>query len=56
MEYQLRQKPYWLKPMFPWKQHSLTVNGYNMAYIDEGNRTPTPGEEEISMDHAGGIG
>jgi haloalkane dehalogenase len=28
--------------MFPWKQHSLTVNGYNLAYIDEGNRMGQP--------------
>ena len=42
MEYQLRPKPDWLKPLFPWKQHSLTVNGYNMAYIDEGNRMGQP--------------
>jgi haloalkane dehalogenase len=28
--------------MFPWKQHTLTVNGYNMAYIDEGNRMGQP--------------
>jgi pimeloyl-ACP methyl ester carboxylesterase len=28
--------------MFPWKQHSLKVNGYNMAYIDEGNRMGQP--------------
>lgn len=42
MRYELRAKPEWLKPMFPWKQHSLTVNGYNMAYIDEGNRMGQP--------------
>jgi pimeloyl-ACP methyl ester carboxylesterase len=42
MEYQLRSKPDWLKPMFPWKQQSLTVNGYNMAFIDVGNRMGQP--------------
>ena len=42
MQYELRPKPAWLNPMFPWKQHSLPVNGYNMAYIDEGNRMGQP--------------
>ncbi len=32
----LRPKPKWLEPMFPWEQKSVTVNGRNMAYIDEG--------------------
>src|SRR5512139_845335 len=30
------QRPDWLRPMFPWGQRSLVVNGRRMAYIDEG--------------------
>lgn len=37
MTYQLRSKPDWLEPLFPWEQKYLNVNGRNMAYIDEGN-------------------
>ena len=39
---ELRAKPAWLEPLFPWKQHSLVVNGRRMAYIDEGERTARP--------------
>lgn len=42
MQYELRQKPDWLKPLFPWQQKFVTVNGRNMAYIDEGNRNGKP--------------
>lgn len=42
MEYELRSKPDWLKPLFPWKQKFIKVNGYNMAYIDEGDRNGRP--------------
>jgi haloalkane dehalogenase len=28
--------------MFPWRQHSLTVNGRTMAYLDEGNPEGRP--------------
>jgi pimeloyl-ACP methyl ester carboxylesterase len=42
MQYELRQKPEWLKLLFPWHQKSLTVNGRNMAYIDEGNPAGRP--------------
>ena len=37
-----RPKPDWLKPLFPWGQKSLTVNGRRMAYIDEGNPQGRP--------------
>jgi len=36
MTRELSPKPEWLKPVFPWEQHALTVNGRTMAYIDEG--------------------
>ena len=39
---ELRPKPDWLEPLFPWPQHSLAVNGRCMAYIDEGPRTGRP--------------
>src|SRR5437764_13917963 len=39
---ELRRKPDWLEPLFPWKQESIVVNGRRMAYIDEGARTGTP--------------
>ena len=42
MGYELRTKPDWLNPLFPWEQHYVTVNGRNMAYIDEGNRQGKP--------------
>ena len=29
--------PDWLRPLFPWEQRFLTVNGRRMAYIDEGD-------------------
>lgn len=32
----LHEKPAWLKPLFPWTQKSLLVNGRGMAYLDEG--------------------
>jgi haloalkane dehalogenase len=35
-------KPGWLEPLFPWRQHRLTVNGRNMSYIDEGDRAGRP--------------
>lgn len=38
----LPTKPDWLKPLFPWEQQSLTVNGRTMAYIDEGDSTARP--------------
>jgi haloalkane dehalogenase len=42
MEYELRSKPDWLKPLFPWRQKFIKVNGYHMAYIDEGDRNGKP--------------
>ena len=42
MTRELRPKPDWLKPLFPWEQKAITVNGRTMAYIDEGDRTARP--------------
>ena len=42
MEYELKPKPEWLKELFPWKQHSIIVNGHNMIYVDEGPRNGRP--------------
>jgi pimeloyl-ACP methyl ester carboxylesterase len=42
MAHELTPKPDWLKSIFPWQQHSLTVNGYTMAYVDEGDRNGRP--------------
>src|SRR5438128_8226358 len=38
----LRPKPDWLKPLFPWEQRALVVNGRTMAYIDEGDSAARP--------------
>src|SRR5271156_5433630 len=35
-------KPDWLKPLFPWEQRALAVNGRAMSYIDEGDRAGRP--------------
>src|SRR6202789_5474 len=35
-------KPAFLKPLFPWHQHQITVNGRRMAYIDEGDPAGRP--------------
>ena len=42
MTRELRPKPDWLKPMYPWEQKALTVNGRTMAYIDEGDAKARP--------------
>jgi len=42
MNRELRPKPDWLKPLYPWEQHALTVNGRTMAYIDEGESNGRP--------------
>ena len=42
MRRDLQPKPAWLEPLFPWKQHSVVVNGRTMAYIDEGDRAARP--------------
>ena len=42
MARELKPKPEWLKPMFPWQQHAITVNGRTMAYIDEGDPNGRP--------------
>lgn len=39
---ELKPKPDWLKPLFPWEQRALTVNGRTMAYLDEGERAARP--------------
>jgi pimeloyl-ACP methyl ester carboxylesterase len=36
------EKPDWLKPLYPWPQKRLTVNGRQMAYLDEGARDGSP--------------
>lgn len=38
----LKTRPDWLEPLFPWRQHSIVVNGRRMAYIDEGPRGGRP--------------
>jgi len=38
----LRPKPDWLKPLFPWEQRSIVVNGRGMAYVDEGSPEGRP--------------
>lgn len=35
-------RPNWLTALFPWQQRTLTVNGRQMAYIDEGDREGRP--------------
>ena len=42
MTRELHAKPDWLKPLYPWQQHAITVNGRTMAYIDEGEPTGRP--------------
>lgn len=42
MSPELRAKPAWLKPLYPWEQHTITVNGRTMAYIDEGDPEARP--------------
>lgn len=37
-----RMKPDWLEKLFPYKQHSATVNGRRMSFIDEGDRGGRP--------------
>jgi pimeloyl-ACP methyl ester carboxylesterase len=35
-------KPGWLAEIFPYKQHSIVVNGRKMSFIDEGDRGAQP--------------
>ena len=42
MKTELRAKPQWLEPLFPWKQDSLVVNGRRMAFLDEGPGAARP--------------
>ncbi len=34
--------PRWLEPLFPYRQHAVTVNGRTMAFVDEGPRSGRP--------------
>jgi pimeloyl-ACP methyl ester carboxylesterase len=36
------ETPAWLRPMFPWEQQRVSVNGRRMAYVDEGPRDGRP--------------
>src|SRR5215471_5456337 len=36
------EKPDWLKPLYPWPQKRLAVNGRQMAFLDEGARDGSP--------------
>jgi len=42
MTRELHAKPDWLEPLYPWRQHAITVNGRTMAYIDEGEPAGRP--------------
>lgn len=42
MSSELPTKPDWLKPLYPWEQHAIAVNGRTMAYIDEGDPKARP--------------
>lgn len=42
MTRELRSRPKWLEPLFPWEQRGVTVNGRTMAYIDEGDKGARP--------------
>ena len=42
MPHELKPKPDWLKPMYPWEQHAITVNGRTMSYLDEGDEQARP--------------
>ena len=33
----MKDKPTWLKNLFPWEQKTIHVNGRLMAYVDEGD-------------------
>ena len=47
MSRELRDKPDWLTPLFPWQQRAVTVNGRTMAYVDEGD----PGARPVLLLH-----
>ncbi len=38
----MNEKPDWLRPLYPWPQADLTVNGRRMAYLDEGDKAARP--------------
>jgi haloalkane dehalogenase len=35
-------RPAWLAATYPWPSHAVTVNGWRMAYVDEGPREAAP--------------
>jgi pimeloyl-ACP methyl ester carboxylesterase len=39
---ELRTKPAWLQPLFPWVQHAAVVNGRTMAYVEVGPANGRP--------------
>jgi len=39
---EIGNKPDWLKPLFPWEQRWVTVNGRRIAYVDERDRGSRP--------------
>ena len=38
----MKDKPTWLKNLFPWEQKTIHVNGRLMAYVDEGDADVPP--------------
>jgi len=42
MKREIAPKPDWLKPLFPWQQKAITVNGRTMVYLDEGDDKARP--------------
>ena len=38
----MREKPPWLRNLFPWPQKELVVNGRTMAFVDEGAHDRRP--------------
>ena len=38
----MKDKPTWLKNLFPWEQKTIDVNGRLMAYVDEGDADVPP--------------
>ncbi len=47
MTRKLIERPEWLREIFPWEQHAITVNGRTLAYIDEGD----PGARPVLLLH-----
>ena len=42
MKREIVPKPDWLKPLYPWQQQAIVVNGRTMAYLDEGDGKARP--------------